>query len=736
LHCEEPSPHVDWSVGAIELLREPVAWPAGERPRRAGVSSFGISGTNAHLIIEEAPAAERAPAEDRPEGLLPFAVSGASAGALGVQAGRLASFLEGGADLYEVACALGLRRAHLAHRVVCVAGGREELVAGLRALERGEPAGGVVGGVASGSGPVAFLFSGQGSQWPGMGAELYREFPVFAQALDEVCGELDRHLERPLLEVMFAAEGTPEAGLLSDTRFTQVALFALEVALHRLAESFGLAPDYLIGHSIGEFAAAHVAGVFSLEDGCRLVAERARLMGALPAGGAMLAVEASEDEVLESLAGFEGRLAIAAVNGPRAVVVSGEEAAVTELGRLWRERERRTSRLGVSHAFHSHLMEPMLDEFRSVAAGVELFEPKIPIVSNVTGAELSEEQARSPEYWVRHVREAVRFADGVRFLESAGVTRFLELGPDAVLAAIAAQSGDEGLFVSTLRGSKTPEREAWLAFLAAAHCDGLPVDWGALLDDSRIGRVELPTYAFQRERFWLEGAGGVGDLAAAGQLAGGHPLLGAAVRLAGEREGWLLTGRLSLETHPWLRDHAVMGAVLFPGTGFVELALAAAERVGAEVVEDLTLLAPLVLGEREAVALQVTVSEAGEGGRWTVEVYSRPQDDESDAGGVLHASGTLAADAEPDLDAELERLAAEAWPPEDAEPVDVDAFYDAAAGAGYDYGPAFQGLQSAHRTGERWCAEVALGAEQQTAAGEFRLHPALADAALHTLLLA
>ncbi|MDQ3935281.1 MAG: SDR family NAD(P)-dependent oxidoreductase, partial [Actinomycetota bacterium] len=605
LHADEPSPHVDWSAGAVELLREPVEWPAGERPRRAAVSSFAISGTNAHVILEEPPAVERPPGDDgeaRPVtgGALPFLVSARSAGALAEQAGRLASFLESRpeAEPYEVASALALRRDHLGHRAACVAGGLPELVAGLRALERGEPAGGVVGGVASGAGPVAFLFSGQGSQWAGMGAALYREFPVFAQALDEVCAELDPRLERPLLEVMFAAEGSPEAGLLSETRFTQVALFALEVALHRLLRSFGVAPEYLIGHSIGEFAAAYVAGIFSLADGCRLVAERARLMGALPAGGAMLAVEASEEEIRASLEGLEDRLALAAVNGPTAVVVSGAEDAIADFEASWRARERRTRRLHVSHAFHSPLMEPMLEELLAVAGEIELSAPAIPIVSNVTGAELTAEQARSPEYWVRHVRETVRFADGVETLRAAGVRRFLELGPDGTLTALAAQSADddERLFVSTLRGSKTPQREALLTFLVAAHCDGLAIDWRALLDDRGLGRVELPTYAFQRERYWLESTGGHGDPAAAGQAAVEHPLLGALVRLAGE-EGWLLTGRLALATHPWLADHAVLDTVIVPGTAFVELALAAAERLGAGDVEDLTLLAPLELGE-------------------------------------------------------------------------------------------------------------------------------------------
>ncbi len=765
LHCEEPSPHVDWSAGAVALLREPVAWPAGERVRRAGVSSFGISGTNAHLILEEAPRVEAAAVAGGEEparagalpsvvstagdalGALPFVVSAAGGDALGAQAGRLASFLQARAEigLADVAGALA-RRARLAHRAVVVAGERGELVTALRSLERGELAAGVVRGVARDAGRVAFLFSGQGSQWLGMGAELQRAFPVFADALAEVCAEFDRHLERPLLEVMFAQSdpADPAAGeLLANTRYTQVALFALEVSLYRLVHRFGLEPDYLIGHSIGEFAAAHVAGVLSLADACLVVAERARLMGALPRGGAMLAVEASEEEAFESLASFDGRLALAAVNGPRAVTVSGEAQAIAEIQALWREHERRTTRLDVSHAFHSHLMEPVLDELGAVVAGVELSEPSVAIVSNVTGERLTAEQACSPEYWVRHVRETVRFADGIRHLQQAGVTRFLELGPDGVLSALAAHTAtaeqDELLFAPALRGSKVPQAEALLACLGAAHCHGVEVDWSPLLDGRAAGRVELPTYAFQRQRYWLTPSPTAGS-AVAGLTAIEHPLLGTGQPLGGSRE-WLFTGRLSLATHPWLADHEVAGVVLLPATAFLELALLAARHLGGGDVEKLTLLAPLVLDRQGAVQLQVVVKEPDEDGRRALEVYSRPEaevaDESGDASFTLHASGLLGvATASSAGDAALIDFAAANWPPADAEQLDVELLYDQLADAGYNYGPAFQGLRRAFGDGEEWYAEVAFTDEHDSHAAGFRVHPALVDAALHTMLLA
>ena len=319
-----------------------------------------------------------------------------------------------------------------------MAEGRESLVGCVGALERGETAEGLFEGIVGNEvgGGVAFLFSGQGSQWAGMGRELYEAFPVFAGALDEVCGGLDVHLGRSLKELLFAGEGSEEALLLDRTEFTQPALFALEVALYRLVVGFGVKPDYLVGHSIGELSAAYVAGVFSLGDACALVAARGRLMGALADGGAMAATMASEDEVLGSLVGFEGRLALAAVNGPGSVVVSGEEGALGEWEAVFAAEGRKITRLRVSHAFHSPLMDPMLEEFTGVVRGLSFSEPRIPIVSNVSGVELSAGEATSAEYWASQVRGTVRFADGVSFLRDRGVTRFLELGPDGVLSGM------------------------------------------------------------------------------------------------------------------------------------------------------------------------------------------------------------------------------------------------------------------------------------------------------------
>ncbi|SDM25032.1 Acyl transferase domain-containing protein [Allokutzneria albata] len=713
LNIDEPTPQVDWSAGDVSLLTEAVEWPEVDRPRRAGVSSFGISGTNAHVIIEQPPAVEEAPVE--PQGALrarvtptPWVLSGKTAEAVRAQADRLKTFVEGNLQLRpaDVGLSLATTRAALDHRAVVIGTGRDELLAGLAAPT-------VQGGVSPGK--LAFLFTGQGSQRWAMGLDLYERFPVFADAVDEACGYLDLQLDMPLLDVLFAEQGSAEAELLNRTGFAQPALFALEVALYRLVESWGVRPDFVAGHSIGEIAAAHIAGVLNLEDAATLVAARGRLMQELPAGGAMVSLLASEEEALELLAGHE-RAGIAAVNGPGSVVISGAEDVVVGIGEAWKAKGGKAKRLNVSHAFHSPLMEPMLREFGNLAELLRYSEPTIPFVSTVTGQVVSDELC-SAEYWVEHVSQAVRFNDGIRTLEAAGVTTYLELGPDGVLTAMAQDcvtTDSDVVFRSALRKGR-PEEPEVLTALAQLHVRGVAVDWAAFFPaDAR--KVDLPTYAFQHQHFWLQGSAVTGDLASLGLGAADHPMLGAAVPLV-DVDGYVLTGRLSLATHAWLADHVVLDRVVVPGTALVELAVRAADEAGCAQVEELTLQAPLILPESGSVQVQVWVGPADSSGRRALSIHSRLD------GWVQHAAGTLA------VEAGESSFAPAQWPPAGAKAVSLEGVYEELAATGLTYGPLFQGLRAAWAQGNDVYAEVSIEADE---AG-FGLHPALLDSALHAM---
>ncbi len=661
---------------------------------------------------------------------VPILLSARTEAALWAQAERLREHLVAHPELElpDVAYSLATSRSHFEHRAAAVAHDREELLEVLTALANGSPVSGTVLGSADKAGKLAVLLTGQGSQRPGMGRALAEAFPAFRDALDAACAHLDRELERPLREVLFAEEGAPEAALLDETAFTQPALFVIEVALFRLFESWGVRPDLLVGHSIGELAAAHVAGVLSLEDACTLVAARGRLMQALPRGGAMVSLQAAEDEVAPRLAGRNGQVSIAALNGPASTVISGDEEAVLEVARHFEALGRKTTRLRVSHAFHSPRMDGMLDAFRDVASKLSYGAPRIPIVSNVTGKLASAEELGSAEYWVRHVRQAVRFLDGVRTLEAEGATTFLELGPQGVLCAMGQECLSEGArgraaFLPALRKDR-PEPDVLTSALSSLHAHGQAVDWTAFFAPAHPRRVQLPTYAFQRERFWLDAPRSRSDdVASAGLSSADHPLLGAVVPLA-DSDGFVFTGRLSLAEHPWLAGHAVFGSVILPGTAFVELALAAAHRVGLERVEELTLEAPLALPAKGAVVVQLSVGAPDEAGRRPVAVHAQP---EGAATWTRHAAGLLGPAAPADT------FDLHTWPPQGATPLPLDGAYDRIAALGFGYGPEFQGLKGAWRRGEELFAEARLPDGLEPAG--FGLHPALLDSALHACLL-
>ncbi|MFG1780564.1 type I polyketide synthase [Micromonospora sp. NPDC049048] len=702
LHVDEPSGKVDWSAGAVSLLTEPVAWPAGERPRRAAVSSFGISGTNAHVVLEEPEPAEPVePVEPARPPVIPWVLSGRTPEAVRAQAARLARAVAGrGPGDAGFALAVGLTlavgRTAFEHRAAVVGRDTGELV---RALEAG-----VRPTRAGSGGRLAFLYTGQGAQRIGMGAELAAAYPVFAAAYDEACTALDVHLDKPLRQVIDTDE-------VHQTGYTQPALFAFEVALHRLLESWNIRPDLVAGHSIGELTAAHLAGILTLTDAATLVTTRARLMQTLPTGGAMIAVQATEDQVRPYL---NDHVHIAAVNTSSDLVISGDETPTLAVAEKLAAAGHRTKRLTVSHAFHSHLMDPMLDDYRAVAESITHHQPHIPVISTLDGQPLQP----TPDHWVDQVRHAVRFHDAVTTLTTDHhVTTLLEIGPDTVLTTAA--TGDTTTAIATTHRNK-PETHTLTTAVAALHTNGIPVDWPTFFTGAQS--TDLPTYPFERQRYWAENTTATGAASRLGLADTEHPLLGAAVALP-DLDGVVYTGRLSTGTHPWLADHVVGGAVLVPGAALVELAIHAADAVGCPVVEELTMVAPLVLPADGAVQLRLRVGEPDDQGRRTVEIHSRGERTET---WTAHATGLVTAEPATAPPAEAD------WPPARAAPVDLTGAYDRLADSGYEYGRVFRGVTAVWVRGDELFAEVTLPEPDE----RYALHPALLDAALHAPLLA
>ncbi|MEV5985183.1 SDR family NAD(P)-dependent oxidoreductase [Streptomyces sp. NPDC052051] len=739
LHADTPSPHVDWESGQVRLLTESRPWPKGETPRRAAVSSFGISGTNAHVIIEQAPAQpEMAPTSGDDSGLpMAWTLSAKTPEALREQATRLHHHLTDRPDTEPVAVAAALeRRTRFEHRAAVIGTTREELTSALHQLATlGEGPGVITATAGSSPARTAVLFTGQGGQRIGMGRELRAASTVFAAAFDEACEALEEHLTRPLTSVVFAEPGTPEAALLDQTEYTQPALFAVQVALFRLAEAHGVTPHALAGHSVGMLAAAHCAGVLSLPDAAHLVAARGRLMQQAPTGGAMIALQAGEEEVLTVLEQVGGDLTIAALNHPTSTVVSGDAEAAEEAARVFRAQGRKTRRLVISHASHSPHMDPILADFEQAAAQVTFHDPAIPLVSDVTGTWATRELLADPAYWSRHLRSTVRYVDVVRTLHKAETTHFLEAGPDPVLTTLtqhippAEDTPDTGtgtpLWYGALLDRRHPEPEHALTTLTHLDLTTATPPPTTHPEAPTHQLPDLPTYPFQHHPYWLHGApGGPTDATSLGQRALPHELLASSIHLAGGR-GAVLTGRVSLRTHPWLADHSITGTVLLPGTAFLELALHAGNLHDTPHLEDLTLEAPLVLPPDTPVQIQVTLTPADSSAH-TVEIHSRREEGDAEAPWIRHATGTLT-----DTPATPAGFPS-AWPPAGARPVGVDEFYPALADAGYEYGPFFQGLERVWRQGDDLYAEVGLSDVADPAA--YLLHPALLDAALHPLL--
>ncbi|QKG19189.1 type I polyketide synthase [Actinomadura verrucosospora] len=748
LHAAEPSPHVDWSAGHVRLLTEQVPWPANGRPRRAGVSAFGVSGTNVHVILEEPPGTEDTTSADADDtavetagagplvlspGRPAWTVSGRGAAGLAAQAARLRDFVLDRPDLDvdDVGWSLATTRSAFEHRAVVTGAGRDELLSGLAAVAAGEPAAGVVTGIAEEANQVVLVFPGQGTQWVGMGRELAASSPVFAARLAECADALAPFVDWSLQDVLNGADGAPG---LETADVVQPALWAVMVSLAAVWEAAGVRPEAVVGHSQGEIAAACVAGILSLPDAARVVALRSKALTVLAGRGGMLSVAEDAGKVRERLAAWGDRLSVAAVNGPAATVVSGEPEALDGLAAACEAESVRTRLLPVDYASHSAQVEAIEQEIHDVLKGIVPGQAKVQMVSAMTG-EFLDGPELDASYWYASLRAPVEFDRAIRVLAEAGHQVFIEASPHPVLTSAitgtleetAQAGGSDGMppvapiVAGTLRRDDGGPGRLLLS-LAEVQVRGVDVDWRAVLPAGR--RVALPTYAFQRQRYWPRLDPAVGDVSSAGLEAVGHPLLSAAVELA-DGTGLLFTGRLSARSQPWLADHMLADSVVLPGTAFVELAVRAGHQAGCPRVRELAVAEPLVLPSGHAVSLQVRVGAPDGDGVRSVEVCSRAED-VPDGPWTQHARGLLApaADAAP---ADADDLAV--WPPRGAARMDIEGVYGRLAEAGYGYGPVFQGLRAAWQRNGQVFAEVAL--PEDCDAGSFGLHPALLDAALH-----
>ncbi|HEV3172035.1 MAG TPA: acyltransferase domain-containing protein, partial [Actinocrinis sp.] len=731
LHVDAPSPNVDWTAGEVSLLTQARPWPASDgRPRRAGVSSFGVGGTNAHLIVEEPPteipAETAAPVAATPPAAVPVLISARGEAALRTQADQLRALMIAQPELsvLDIGYSCATARAHLERRAAVIAADRGGLLSGLKALSAGEPAANVLDGQPVG-GSAVFVFPGQGAQWAGMAVGLLDAAPVFAEEIAACSAALAGYLDWNLVDVL---RGVPGAPPLDRVDVVQPALFAVMVSLAKLWQSAGVEPTAVLGHSQGEIAAAYVAGGLSLDDAARVVALRSRAIRERLAGkGGMVSVAQPVDAVEKLIEPYAGRISVAAVNSPSAVVVAGEPDALDTLVAACKAEGIRAKKVAVDYASHSVHVEAIEAELLDVLGPITPVSGRIPFYSTLEGRFVDTAELDAA-YWYRNLRGRVGFAPAVAALIDNGANCFIEASSHPVLTmavedSIAAlDAADRVAAVGSLRRDEGgPERFA--TSLSEAHVTGVRVDWQAFYAGSGAKRIALPTYAFQRQPYWLM-PGASGDPAAAGLARLGHPVLVAGTQV-GDRDEWLFTGRISADAQPWTQDHAVFGTVIVPGAALVELALAAGRETGFPAVDEIILEAPLVLADDAPLAVQVTVAPAEQDGRRAVAVYSRPEaaGEDGERAATCHARGWLVADAEP-----MPAFPA-VWPPAGADAVAVDTLYPRLAEVGYDYGPLFQGLRAAWRSGTDLYTEVAI---PDDAGGDgFAIHPALFDSALH-----
>ncbi|MCP3800854.1 SDR family NAD(P)-dependent oxidoreductase [Allokutzneria sp. A3M-2-11 16] len=724
LHVTEPTTHVDWSSGAVKLLTEAQPWHS-DRPRRAAISSFGISGTNAHAIIEEAPQATVHSAEEV-EGPVPFVLSGKSEAALKAQADQLWSFVDAQPELglHGFARSLATTRSSFDQRAAVVAKDRVELLCGLDALVNGEPAANVSRGNGADGRKVVFVFPGQGSQWPDMALELWKHYPIFRDQVLACDEALRSYTDWSIVDVLLKKDGAPS---LERIDVIQPVLFAMMTGLAQLWRSHGVQPSAVVGHSQGEVAAAFIAGALTLDEACRIIARRSQAWSRLSGKGGMLSVLLPADEIRPHLEQWSDSLGIAAVNSHSSATISGSVEALEALSAELTELGVKCRRVpGLDTAGHSPQVDVLREQLYADLEGIEPLKNSIPFYSTVTGDVLAGQELDT-DYWYRNIRESVDFERTTRALLAAGHTAFIEVSPHPMLAMAMQEtiedSGTDAVTVGTMRRDEGGRARLMLS-LADAYSRGVTVSWGEIFGAGPT--MDLPTYPFQRQRYWLEVAQTAGDLGAAGLSGTAHPLLGTGTALPAS-DGYLFTGRLSLREEPWLADHQVAGLVVAPPSLLVEFAVAAGDLLGCDEVEELTLDHPLVVQPSCARMVQVVLGGPDDSGRRRISIFSRPDTEVEvdDQQWTQHATGIVATGAE-QADFDLSE-----WPPTDANPVDVTGVYADLTSRGLGCGPALQGLRKVWRRGEEVFAEVAIDAEHHADAAEFVLHPALLGAALH-----
>ena len=757
LHLKEPNPHINWDELPVSVPTQPTPWSVDSPKRIGGVSSFGFSGTNAHVVLEEAPLQESqakdSDLDERPCHIL--TLSAKCEEALQELAQRYEEFIKNNstAEIADVCFSANTGRSHFNHRLAIITSDQQELADKLAKIIAGEETNGVFSGTLSSNSKsplIAFLFTGQGSQYLNMGRQLYETQSVFRQTLDQCDRLLQPYLEKSLLEVIYP-ENTKELNnsVIDQTAYTQPALFAIEYALFELWQSWGIKPDVVIGHSVGEYVAATVAGVFSLEDGLKLIAHRGRLMQQLPGGGEMLAVMASESKVNQLIAPYTEKVAIAAINGPESVVISGEAAAIGKLRDSLESLDIKTKQLQVSHAFHSPLMEPMLAEFEAVANQITYNQPRIPLLSNVTGTR-ADESIATASYWVNHVWQPVKFAQSMETLHQQGYQVFLEIGSKPILLGMGRQClpADVGMWLPSLRpttkqapeliGSNNPKSQIpnpksddWqqmLSSLAELYVQGVKVDWSGFDRDYARSKVVLPTYPFQQQKYWIETNSNFQKKQYLPTGKDIHPLLGKKLNCAGEQE--IFASFLGQDSRPYLSMHRVFNEALFPTTAYLEMAVAAGKSrwgTGSVVVEDLSIRRGLILPLGELIHMQ-TVLNPSDNKTYQFQIFSQQeQQNQEEQGWILHATGKIrpVKTTESQTKIDLEKYQSEC-----SQPIDIKQHYQQFSQIGIDYGSSFQGIEKLWSGSNQALAQIKLPEELIAETMDYQFHPALLDAAL------